>query len=88
MLMLLSVHVTRVLFLVMAGKFHPDYGLLHCVYVQTMTSHLKHSTSTSCICYTSLKVVSCEEVTTSCCVGCVQTWVSSRSWPEKRGEER
>ena len=28
MLMLLSVHVTRVLFLVLAGKFCPDYGLL------------------------------------------------------------
>ena len=26
--MLLSVHVTSVLFLVLAGKFHPDYGLL------------------------------------------------------------
>ena len=46
---------------------------------------LKHSTCTPC--YTSLKVVSCEEVTTSCCVGCVQTWVSSRSCP-KGGEER
>ena len=55
------------------------------VYPQTMTSHLKHSTFTSC--YTSLKVVSCEEVTTSCCVGCVQTWVSSRSWPEEGGGE-
>ena len=21
-------------------------------------------------------------------MGCVQTWVSSRSWPKKRGEER
>ena len=28
MLMLLSVHVTRVLFLILAGKFRPDYGLL------------------------------------------------------------
>ena len=44
---------------------------LRIVYVQTVTSSLNQSTSTSC--YTSLKVVSCEEVTTSCCVGCVQT---------------
>ena len=30
-------------------------------------------------------MVSCEEVTTSCCVGCVQIWVSSRSWPKEEG---
>ena len=28
MLMLLCVHVTSVLFLVLAGKFRPDYGFL------------------------------------------------------------
>ena len=37
--MLLSIHVTSVLFLVLAGKSHPDYGLLLELHVLTLVTH-------------------------------------------------
>ena len=45
MLMLLSVHVTIVLFLVLAGKFRPDYGLLlelHALALVALSYHCKN----------------------------------------------
>ena len=39
MLMLLCVHVTGVLFLVLAGKFCPDYGLLLELHTVTLVDH-------------------------------------------------
>ena len=53
MLMLLCVHVTRVLFLVLAGKFRPDYGLLLELHALTLVarSYALLCALCACVCF-------------------------------------